>query len=139
MVDPNLPRFNQSAVALLTVVAFVTGWWQLVPALAAVLAAGSQFGPRTMLFGRIYVHLVAPLLPRRGPVQLEPAAPPQFAQTMGAAALAAASVAFALGLASAGWALTALVSALALLAAATRWCVGCELFVLIARTRGRAA
>jgi type II secretory pathway component PulF len=139
VVDPNIPRFNQSLVAVFSALAFVTGWWQIVPVLAIILAAGSMFGIRAMPFGQIYLRVVRPLLRIGPPRELEPAAPPRFAQTLGAIVLAAAGVTFAAGLATAGWVLRLLVCALALLAAVTRLCVGCEIYVAIARIRGRAA
>jgi hypothetical protein len=50
--------------------------------------------------------------------------------------LGAASALLALGYETVGWALGLLVAALALLAAATGLCVGCELYRLGARLRG---
>jgi hypothetical protein len=55
---------------------------------------------------------------------------------LGAAVLTAASVLLALGFEWAGWALGLLVAALALLAATTGLCVGCEAYRLSARLRG---
>jgi hypothetical protein len=45
-------------------------------------------------------------------------------------------VAFVLGAVTAGWALTLLVSGLALLAATTGLCMGCEAYLGLARLRG---
>ena len=139
MVDPNVPRFNQSMIALLTAVAFVTGWWGIVPALAVVLAAGSLLGLRAMLFGQVYVRLVRPRLGGRPPRPPEPAAPPRFAQTRGASLLALATACFLAGWFPAGWVLTVLVCIPALLGATTGFCLGCEIYVLAARLRGRTA
>lgn len=139
MVDPNIPRFNQSLVAVVSALAFVTGGWYVVPLLAVVMAAGSLLGIRAMLFGQIYLRVVRPVL-RIGPArELEPAAPPRFAQTMGAGVLAVATVAFVAGASAVGWALTLVVCALALLGAVTKLCVGCEIYMAIARLRGRTA
>ena len=55
---------------------------------------------------------------------------------VGVAVLGAASLLHLLGFETAGWALGLLVAALALLAAATGLCVGCELYRLGARLRG---
>ena len=51
--------------------------------------------------------------------------------------LAAATVAFLAGASVLGWVLTLIVAALAALAAVTGLCVGCEMYVLISRLRGR--
>ena len=55
---------------------------------------------------------------------------------LGVGFLGAATVAFALGAATVGWALTLLVAALALLAATTGLCLGCEAYLWLARLRG---
>jgi hypothetical protein len=55
---------------------------------------------------------------------------------VGVAVLGAASLLHVLGFATAGWAFGLLVAALALLAATTGLCVGCELYRLGARLRG---
>jgi hypothetical protein len=55
---------------------------------------------------------------------------------VGVAVLGSASVAHVLGLSTIGWALGLLVAALALLAAATGFCTGCEMYRLVARVRG---
>ena len=139
MVDPNIPRFSQGMVVLVTAPSFLVDVWYPIPLLAVVLAAGSLWGIRAMLFGQVYLSAVRPLLGIGPPSQLEPAAPPRFAQTLGAIFLAAASVAFLAGAGTLGWALVLIVTALALLAVTTGLCVGCEIYLLIARTRGRTA
>ncbi len=60
-----------------------------------------------------------------------------LANIVGAVVLSAASVAYAAGSEAAGTALGALVAALALVAAATGFCVGCEAYKLGYRLRGR--
>jgi hypothetical protein len=56
---------------------------------------------------------------------------------VGAVVLASATLAYALGWEVAGVALTLLVAALALLAAVTGFCTGCEAFKLGCRLTGR--
>ncbi len=122
-VDVNVPRFNQAMVALLTGLAFAAQWWPLVAAVAAVLAVTRLAGHRYGAFTQAYLRFVKPRL--AGRVETEDAAPPRFAQTVGAIFLGAATVVFAAGWAAAGWAVTLAVFALAALAATTRICVGC--------------
>ena len=73
------------------------------------------------------------------PAELEEAAPPRFANTLGLAFTASASILyFGFGLHTAAWVLGVLVAALALLAATTGLCVGCEFYVSARRlTRAR--
>lgn len=132
MVDVNVPRFNQALVALLTAVAFLTDAPALVVAVFVVLALSSAGGPSLAPFTRLYVALIRPRVKK--PIEFEPAAPPRFAQTLGAVSLGGATVAFATGFPALGWSLTLIVTALAALAAATRICVGCIVYErLIAR------
>ena len=55
---------------------------------------------------------------------------------VGVAFLGAATLAHALGFAALGWTLGLIVAALALLAAITGLCVGCEMYRIAARVRG---
>ena len=126
VVDAGIPRFNQGCVAVLTGTAFVVQWWPLVGAVALVLGITWLGGPRYGLFTQIYVRVVRPR--RHGDIVTEDAAPPRFAQLLGATLLTVATVLLASGLESAGWILTLVVTALATLAATTRVCVGCRLY-----------
>jgi len=132
-VDVDVPRFNQAVVALVTGLAFVIGRPGLVAAMFAILAISVVFGPSAAPLTQLYVRIVRPRLRPDGPVEWEPAAPPRFAQTLGALFLGAATVAFGAGLVGLGWALTLLVTALAALAASTRICVGCMIYRAVER------
>jgi uncharacterized protein DUF4395 len=131
--DANAPRFNQAVVGSLALVAFLTGWWWLLAVLAAQLAVGLLLGRRFCLPCLAYFELVRPWL-GEGPI--EDSRPPRFANLIGVAVLGGASLAHALGLTTLGWTLGLLVAALALLAAVTGLCIGCELYRLGARLRG---
>ncbi|HXV58144.1 MAG TPA: DUF4395 family protein [Gaiellaceae bacterium] len=133
VIDARAPRFNQTVVGLLALVAAVTGWWFLLGLLAAQLAAGLTLGRRFCLPCLAYFELVQPLV-GEGPV--EDSRPPRFANLVGLVVLAAAAVAGAIGLSTASTVLALLVAALALLAALTGLCAGCELYRLGARLRG---
>ncbi len=133
MIDSRAPRFNQATIGALALVAFLTGFWPLVAGLAAQLAIGLLLGRRFCLPCRAYFELVQPRL-GEGPV--EDSRPPRFANVVGAAVLAASALALATGLEPLGWALALLVAGLALVAAASGICAGCELYKLGARLRG---
>jgi hypothetical protein len=133
VIDAYAPRFNQAVIGSLALVAFLTGWWWLLAVLAGQLAVGLLAGRRFCLPCLGYFELVQPWV-GEGPI--EDSRPPRFANLVGVVFLGAASVAHAVGFAVAGWTLGLLVAALALLAAATGLCVGCELYRLGARIRG---
>lgn len=128
MVDVNVPRFNQSLVALLTGVGFLLDQPILVALTFAVLAASVAGGPSVAPFTRLYTGLIRPRLQPDGPTEFESAAPPRFAQLLGTAFLGVATVALYTGLATLGWILSLVVTALAALAATARICVGCILY-----------
>lgn len=133
VIDARAPRFNQAAIGLLALVSFATGWWPLLALLAAQLAVGLTLGRRWCLPCLAYFELVQP---RLGEGSIEDSRPPRFANAVGVAVLGVASLAHLAGLPTLGWALGLLVAALALTAAATGLCAGCELYRIGARLRG---
>ena len=133
MIDANAPRFNQAVIGSLALVAFLTGWWPLLAILAAQLAVGLTLGRRWCLPCVAYFELVQPRI-GEGPV--EDSRPPRFANKVGVVFLGGASLALALGFDVLGWTLGLLVAALALGAAATGVCAGCEIYKVLARIRG---
>lgn len=133
VIDARAPRFNQAAIGLLALVSFATGWWPLLALLAAQLVVGLTLGRRWCLPCLAYFELVQP---RLGEGPIEDSRPPRFANAIGVAVLSGASLAHALGFSTLGWALGLLVAALALTAAATGLCAGCELYRIGARLRG---
>ena len=133
-IDPRGPRFNQAMVTLLLLVGFVLDAPVLVPAVAVVLLAGSALGPRWGPFLRLYSEVIRPRL--GPPAELEDPRPPRFAAAVGVLFLAASTVAFVAGSSVVGWALALVVAFLAGLAASTGICVGCEIWLFLARRRG---
>lgn len=130
-IDPRGPRTNQALLAVGLVVAFLVNVPWLVALLFAVLAAGAVFGPKWGLFLQLWAKV---LRPRFGPPQdLEDPRPPRFAAVVGTVFLAASLAAFAAGVPALGWGLALVVAALAALAAVTGICVGCEIYVRLAR------
>lgn len=133
VIDARAPRFNQTIVATISLIAVGLGWWPLLGVLGAQLAIGLRFGRRYCVPCLLYFELVQP---RFGEGPLEDSRPPRFANLVGAIFLSAATLAYAGGVAGVGAALGLLVAALATLAAATGLCVGCELYKIGARIRG---
>jgi hypothetical protein len=133
VVDARAPRFLQATVGTGAAVAVVTGWWWLYGLLALQLVVGLVLGRRWCLPCVAYFRFVQP---RIGEGRVEDARPPRFANMVGATVLSLAFAASLAGLAGLGRALGGLVAVLALLAASTGLCVGCELYKLGARLRG---
>jgi hypothetical protein len=134
VIDSRAPRFNQATVGLLAALAVATGWWPILALLAAQLAIGLRLGRRFCLPCLAYFELVQP---RFGEGPLEDARPPRFANMVGVAFLGAATLAYALGTPVVGAILGILVAALALLAATTGFCAGCEAYKLGCLLTGR--
>ena len=134
VIDSRAPRANQAVIGVLSLVAVATGWWWLLALLALQLAVGLTFGRRFCLACVAYFELIQP---RFGEGPLEDARPPRAANVVGLVVLSAASVAYASGAHTLGAALGLLVAALALLAAVTGFCTGCEAYKLGCLLRGR--
>ena len=134
MIDSRAPRFNQATIGLLAVLAVATGWWGLLGVLGAQLLIGLTLGRRFCLPCLAYFEVVQP---RFGEGPLEDARPPRFANLVGAVFLTSAAAAYAAGLATLGAVLGGIVAALALLAASTGFCTGCEAYKLGSFLLGR--
>ena len=136
-IDPRGPRFNQAVLSLGLLAGFVFDWEPVVPLFAVVLLLGAAFGPRYGPFLRLYADVVKPRLPP--PTELEDPRPPRFASTVGVVFLGGGTIAFAAGASTLGWALALVVAVLAGLSATTGICVGCEMWLFVARRRGLVA
>jgi hypothetical protein len=136
VIDARGPRTNQAVIGTLALLAFLLGLQWLPAVLAAQLAIGLTLGRRFCLPCLLYFEVIQP---RFGEGPIEDSRPPRFANMVGVAFLGGATVAFLTGAPAVGWTLTLIVAALALLAAATGLCMGCEAYKLSARLRGIAA
>jgi hypothetical protein len=134
VIDSRAPRFNQATIGVLATLAVATGWWWVLGVLALQLLVGLTLGRRFCLPCLAYFELVQP---RVGEGPLEDARPPRFANLVGAVFLTLATVAYAAGVDWLGAALAGIVAALALLAATTGFCTGCEAYKLGSFLLGR--
>ncbi len=146
-IDPRIPRFSQAITGTLLLVAFLVApeWtpalWA-VPVLGVFLGAGALLGPRFNVWGLIFRHAVIPLLRLGPPAKRKDGAPPRFAMLLGTVFLAAATILLFATTGAAhlvGWILVLAVAALALLAAITEVCVGCEIYNLALRMKTRGS
>jgi len=136
-VDPRGQRFSAILTTIVLIVVLVTGSWPLLAAQAVVFVIGVAFGLRSAPYGLVYQALVRPRL--GPPKELEPEAPPRFAQGVGAVFALVGLAGYLLGVPVLGMTATAFALIAAFLNAAFGLCLGCEAYLLIRRlTPGRA-
>ena len=139
-VDARGPRFSAWVTTAVLVVSLALSGISPIGAAAtltgqaAVFAVGAWAGPRRHPYGWLFARLVRPRLAPA--TEWEPAAPLRFAQFVGLVFAVAGVVGFlaapVLGLVATGLALAA-----AFLNAAFGICLGCQVYPLVARLRGR--
>ncbi len=130
-IDVRGPRFAAWVTAGVLAVALVLGSGALVAVQAAVFAVGAFAGLRYAPYGVVFRLLVAP---RLGPVrEREPEAPPRFAQLVGFGFAVVGAAGYLLGAPVLGAVATGLALVAALLNAATGFCLGCELYLIVRR------
>ncbi len=131
-VDPRGPRFGAAVTTLVLALVLLSGSGWLLAAQAAVFAlgafAGLQYSPYGLLFSRFVRPRLAP------PDELEPAAPPRFAQFVGFLFAIVGTLGYAAGLTALGVVATAAALAAAFLNAAFGFCLGCEMYLLFRRS-----
>jgi hypothetical protein len=130
-VDPRGQRFSAALTSVVLIAVLVTGSWVVLAVQALVFAIGAVLGLRHAPYGLVYKTLVRP---RIGPPrELEPEAPPRFAQGVGLAFALVGVAGYALGIGWLGTGATALALGAAFLNAAFGFCLGCEMYLLIRR------
>jgi hypothetical protein len=133
VIDERAPRFNQAVVGIVALVGAVLGWPLAWALMSGQLLIGLTIGRRFCITCLVYFGLVQP---RFGEGELEDSRAPRLANAIGVVFLGGAAAAWWLGSHVAGTVLGSIVAALALLAASTGFCAGCEMYRLIARLRG---
>lgn len=138
-VDPRGPRFAASITAALLLVDFVLALTPgaagaataLLAALVALFLWGAVAGVRRHPFGLLFAHAVRPRL--APPAELEDARPPTFAQAVGAVITGLGLVLTLVGVGGALPVAAGLAFVAAFLNAAFGLCLGCQLYLLLAR------
>ncbi|MBI3687077.1 MAG: DUF4395 domain-containing protein [Actinobacteria bacterium] len=138
-LDPRGPRF---AAALTTVVlagVLLAGrspmGLVLLAAQTAMFAVGTVRGPSATPYAWVFRRFVRPRL--APPAELEDPRPPRFAQSVGLAFASAGLIALLAGAILLGLLAVGAALAAAFLNAAFGLCLGCELYLLGRRLRGR--
>lgn len=130
MIDPRGPRFAAWVTTAVLAAVLLTASTALLAAQATVFALGAAGHNPYALFWKKF-------LKRTPPAELEPAAPPRFAQLVGLAFALTGTIALALGATTVGLIATGAAMAAALLNAAFGICLGCEMYLVIRRTTNR--
>jgi hypothetical protein len=137
-IDPRGPRTAALITTAVLAAVLITGSGRLLAVQALVFAAGAVFGLRYSPYGVLYRKLIRPRL--GPPRELEPEAPPRFAQAVGLVFAVIGVVGYAAGLTLLGVVATAAALVAAFLNGAFGFCLGCEMYLLIRRIRpGRQA
>ena len=134
LLDARGPRFGAVLTAVVLAAILATGSIALLTWQLAVFALGAFLGPQATPYAWIYRRFIKPRL--RGDVPTEDTRPPQFAQVVGflfalTAFISLAVDAYLVFEIAIGFALGA-----AFLNAAFNFCLGCEMYLMIARARG---
>ncbi|RIQ34109.1 DUF4395 domain-containing protein [Jiangella rhizosphaerae] len=130
-IDPRGPRFAAALTTVVLALVLVTGSAWLLAVQGVVFAAGALLGLPRAPYGVLYARLVRPRLGPPG--ELEDAAPPRFAQTVGLVFAVAGVIAFAAGLTAVAYVAVAAALAAAFLNAAFGFCLGCEIYLAYRR------
>jgi hypothetical protein len=126
-VDHSALRTNQAFIIGLLLIGFVADAKVLVTFVAAVMLVGT-FVPKVSLFKAVYLYFFKPRGLIKPDLKADNPEPHLFAQGVGGAFLAAATLAFLVNAATVGWALTWIVIALASLNLFAGICVGCLMY-----------
>ncbi len=130
-IDPRGPRFGALVTTAVFAVVLITASAWLLAAQALVFAIGTVFGMRKAPYGLIYRWLVRPRL--GPPSELEPEAPPRFAQGVGLVISVIGITGYAAGITPLGMAAASAGLLAAFLNGVFGLCLGCEMYLLIRR------
>jgi hypothetical protein len=130
-IDPRGPRFGALITMVVFAVVLLTGNVWLLAAQGLVFATGAVFGLRNSPYGLIYRWLVRPRL--GPPKELEPDAPPRFAQAVGLVISVIGVIGYAAGITPLGMAAASAGLVAAILNGVFGLCLGCEMYLLIRR------
>jgi uncharacterized membrane protein len=137
-IDPRGPQFTAgvTAVVLIAVLLLPTRAATVLTGVQAVLfAIGAGLGVQRTPHAWLFRHLVRPRL--GVPDELEDPAPPRFAQGVGLAFTLVALVAYVAGATLVGQVAIGFALVAAVLNAVFRFCLGCEMYLLLTRLTHR--
>ena len=132
-IDARGPRFSAALTTVVLAIALVTGSEWVATFQAIVFAIGAIKGPQFTPYAFIYRTLIKPRL--KSPLRTEDVRPPKFAQSIGLAFALVAIVGAATGTSVVFSVAVAAALAAAFLNAAFDFCLGCQVYLLLARVR----
>ncbi len=132
-IDARGPRFSAALTTIVLALTLVTGWVWLATFQAVVFAIGAIKGPQFTPYAFIYRTLIKPRL--KSPLRTEDVRPPQFAQSIGLLFALVALVGSATGASVVFTIAIAAALAAAFLNAAFDFCLGCQVYLILARLR----
>jgi len=132
-IDARGPRFSAALTTVVLALALVTGSAWVATIQAVVFAIGAINGPQFTPYAFIYRTLIKPRL--KSPLRTEDVRPPQFAQSIGLLFALVALVGSATGAPVVFTIAIAAALAAAFLNAAFDFCLGCQIYLLLARLR----
>ena len=132
-IDARGPRFSALLTTLVLAIALVTGSVWVATFQAIVFAIGATKGPQFTPYAFIYRSLIKPRL--KSPLRTEDVRPPKFAQSIGLAFALVAIVGAATGTSVVFSVAVAAALAAAFLNAAFDFCLGCQVYLILARIR----
>ena len=132
-IDARGPRFSAALTTIVLALALVTGWVWLATFQAVVFAIGAIRGPQFTPYAFIYRSLIKPRL--KSPLRTEDVRPPKFAQSIGLIFALVALVGSAAGAPVVFTVAVAAALAAAFLNAAFNFCLGCQVYLILARVR----
>ena len=132
-IDARGPRFSAALTTVVLAIALVTGSVWIALFQAVVFAIGATKGPQFTPYAFIFRKLIKPRL--KSPLRTEDVRPPKFAQSIGLAFALVAIVGAATGTSVVFSVAVAAALAAAFLNAAFDFCLGCQVYLLLARVR----
>ncbi len=132
-IDARGPRFSAAITAIVLAVALVSGSIWVAVFQAIVFAIGAFKGPQFTPYAFIYRKLIKPRL--KSPLRTEDVRPPKFAQSIGLAFAIVAIVGAATGSSVVFSVAVAAALAAAFLNAVFDFCLGCQVYLILARLR----
>jgi hypothetical protein len=131
LIDARGPRFGALLTTVVLTAFLATGFLPLLYWQLGVFTLGAFIGATPYSF--IYRKFVKPRL--SGDVPTEDVRPPQFAQLVGFLFALSATFAYLINAETLGFAIAGFALAAAFLNAAFNFCLGCEVYLLIARCK----
>jgi hypothetical protein len=132
-IDARGPRFSALLTTVVLAIALVTGSVWVIALQAVVFAIGAIKGPQFTPYALIYRTLIKPRL--KSPLRTEDVRPPQFAQSIGLLFALVALAGAATGTSAVFTVAVAAALAAAFLNAAFDFCLGCQVYLILARLR----